>query len=387
MMDLLLKGVRWDHRRGDIRIANAIIQETGEDLAPKKGEAVLEFENHFIYPGLINSHDHLEMNLYPKLGTPPYANYMDWAKDIYRPEASPIREIQKVDIVDRLMWGGLKNLVSAATSVIHHNPWHSLLGRSEFPVNVLKKYSWAHSLAFEKDIRKKYRTDVPFIIHAGEGVDEAVQTEISSLTDLKVVGQKSVLVHAIAVDEKGIRSIAENKPSIVWCPTSNNFMFGTMAPISELKRITRVALGTDSTLTGPPTLLEEMRTAAATRLVSDSEIFNMVTELPAAIFGFNKPTLNPGSSGTLWISAANDPDYIANIFRCSPEDVAAVVVNGRVRLADRHLSRKFGLVHSFVVNGKTKYTDIAVGKLKTRIRKKVDEDILTKNPLWRLIAA
>ena len=44
---------------------------------------------HVMMPGLINAHDHLEFNLYPRLGRGPYPNAGAWARDIYHPERSP----------------------------------------------------------------------------------------------------------------------------------------------------------------------------------------------------------------------------------------------------------------------------------------------------------
>src|SRR5688572_5622474 len=118
-MDLLLKGLTWVQEKfpvqGDVRIKKGLITEINSTLEPEKREQVLRFSNHYVYPGLINAHDHLEMNLYPKLGNPPYQNFIDWGNDVYKPTKSPIKEIEKVDIDDRLLWGGVKNLISGVT--------------------------------------------------------------------------------------------------------------------------------------------------------------------------------------------------------------------------------------------------------------------------------
>ena len=45
----------------------------------------VDLEDYLILPGLINAHDHLEFNLFPRLGNGPYPNYEEWANDIYRP--------------------------------------------------------------------------------------------------------------------------------------------------------------------------------------------------------------------------------------------------------------------------------------------------------------
>jgi cytosine/adenosine deaminase-related metal-dependent hydrolase len=125
-------------RKGDVRISGGKILDTGETLVTKKNDKVAHFDNHYLYRGLINSHDHLEMNLYSRMGTPPYQNYTEWARDIYKPNDSPVKEIESIPIKYRLLWGGIKNLISGVTTVVHHNPWRYSLGHY-FPVNVLKK--------------------------------------------------------------------------------------------------------------------------------------------------------------------------------------------------------------------------------------------------------
>ncbi len=86
-----------------------------------------------------------------------------------------MREHLRVPKKVRLIWGGVKNLISGVTTVAHHNPWEgSIFGRA-FPVRVVRRYGWAHSLEFSPDIAERYRrTPIrwPFIVHAAEGTGE-----------------------------------------------------------------------------------------------------------------------------------------------------------------------------------------------------------------------
>src|SRR5439155_11568458 len=107
-------------------------------------------------PGLINAHDHLEFGLFPRLGKGPYCNATEWASDIYRPEASPVREHLSVPKRIRLLWGGIRNLLSGVTTVAHHNPYDAAFN-SRFPLRVVKRYGWAHSLDFCTDVARRYR--------------------------------------------------------------------------------------------------------------------------------------------------------------------------------------------------------------------------------------
>jgi hypothetical protein len=70
-----------------------------------------------LLPGLINAHDHLDFNLFPRLGSGPYPNATAWAEDIYHPECSPVSQQLRLPKRIRLLWGGLKNLLSGVTTV------------------------------------------------------------------------------------------------------------------------------------------------------------------------------------------------------------------------------------------------------------------------------
>jgi cytosine/adenosine deaminase-related metal-dependent hydrolase len=390
-MDFLLKNPGWhngiEQVSADIRISKGNIVEIGNNLGSKKGEHVGNFQNHFIYPGLINAHDHLEMNLYPKLGTPPYNNYVEWAKDIYHPSRSPLREIEKVDIQTRLLWGGLKNLIAGATTVIHHNPWHPLFRKREFPVNVVKTF-WAHSLAFEKELIKKAprQKDAPFVIHAGEGIDQFAFSEIPALDSLGLLKENTVLIHAIALNDQYIEILSNNHTSVVWCPSSNEFMFNQTAPAQKLKDKVKVALGSDSTLTGAPTLLHEMKSAFNTKMVSTKDIYEMVSNIPSHIFKLPYPRISPGYPANLFIAPIKHEDYFENVLNIQPADISLVLTNGipRVKNAEND-DRWLSLRYSVKVQGISKYCDMDVSSLKKKIEKKVGIKMLERNPLWNLI--
>jgi cytosine/adenosine deaminase-related metal-dependent hydrolase len=311
-------------------------------VAGFKKEVVIDLKGYFVYPGLTNWHDHLEMNLYPKLGTPPYNNYTEWMGDIYRPKESPIREIEKTDIDYRLLWGGLKNLISGVTTVYHHNASRRILRKDSFPVFV-PEIEWAHSLFVEKTFR--YRKDRPFIIHVGEGVDDFAAKETAHLDSLGYLKPNTYIVHGIRADWKLVES---QGASVIWCPSSNLYMFNKTA---DVKGRTNVLLGTDSTLTGSPTLLDEMRVAA--NFVSKEEILEMVTTNTRGFFVSSK-----------------------EIFSAHPRDIV-LVVDDKIKMQNKDLGLpplKYGKF------------DINVGKLRRHFEKKVGTRILEQNPLWDLIS-
>ena len=67
-----------------IRVGDRASRERPDDYP------ALDFEEVIAFPGLTNSHDHLEFNLYPALGHKQYADYREWGDDIHRrDEAKP----------------------------------------------------------------------------------------------------------------------------------------------------------------------------------------------------------------------------------------------------------------------------------------------------------
>lgn len=243
-----------------------------------------DISGHLILPGLINAHDHLEFNLFPRLGRGPWDSASRWAADIYRPEASPVREHLRVPKKVRLIWGGVKNLLSGVTTVAHHNPWEgSIFGRA-FPVRVVRRYGWAHSLEFSPDIAESYRrTPIrwPFIVHAAEGTGERERAEVRRLEEMGVLSRRTLLVHAVGAGSRELEAICKRGSSIVWCPSSNLFTLGRTLSMDALRSGVSIALGTDSALTADGDLIDEMRVARTATGLTAETIYAFVTTNPA----------------------------------------------------------------------------------------------------------
>ncbi|HEY3825499.1 MAG TPA: hypothetical protein VGL82_13125, partial [Bryobacteraceae bacterium] len=127
------------------RVALSASQAERIDVAVKAGRILpfdsrvndptdVDLSGHLLLPGLINAHDHLEFNLFPRLGRGPWPNASAWAAEVHRPEESPVKEHLRVPKNVRLIWGGIKNLLSGVTTVAHHNPYEPFVFTDRFPV-------------------------------------------------------------------------------------------------------------------------------------------------------------------------------------------------------------------------------------------------------------
>jgi cytosine/adenosine deaminase-related metal-dependent hydrolase len=224
----------------------------------------LDLEGLSILPGHINAHDHLDFALFPRLGNGPYPNATAWARDVYHPKRSPIVEHLRVPKCARLLWGGLRNLLAGVTTVSHHNPYEPAFDNN-FPVRVVKHYGWAHSLAFDKKIRESFDATAPgapFLIHAAEGTDTDSAQEILELDRLGVLSDRTVLIHAVALDDRAWQLIRERNVSVITCPRSNIFTLGRTA---DVPADIPLGLGTDSSLTSEGDFLDELQRFGAQR--------------------------------------------------------------------------------------------------------------------------
>lgn len=351
---------RW--LRADVRVRGSRIAESGTDLKPSKGEVEIDCSNSFIYPGLINSHDHLEFDLFNRLGEPPYANAYEWGDDLHRRWKADIAEIEKVPFRYRLWWGAWKNLLSGVTRVVHHNPYYSHF-RFAYPVDVVKRYTWAHSLRFDPDLLgalSRRRPKTPFIIHLAEGRDDVSLNEVAELNKLGGIDERTVAVHAVAINEQDIELFVRHKVSVIWCPSSNTYLFGKTAPVTSLEGRVAVALGTDSSLSGGISLFDELRVAQGLSSFSSQQLFEMVTAVPRRIFNlpFDAGALQENGRADLFVVSAAGGDPYERLIGCNPGDIRLLMSRGRVLMSDTTAGWQGHAVKkpcALVINGNEKH--------------------------------
>jgi cytosine/adenosine deaminase-related metal-dependent hydrolase len=268
-------------------------QSAGDRETPE-----IDLAGYLLLPGLINAHDHLEFGLFPKLGRGTYQNAEQWAKDIYHPDRSPIREQLDVPKPVRLWWGGIRNLLCGVTTVCHHNEFRADVFEDGFPVRVLKHYAWSHSLLFGGDIAAAFRasdSQTPYIIHLAEGVGSASAAEVFELDRMGLLDPRTVIVHGVALDDAGHDLLARRGAALIWCPGSNLFTLGMTLSPERIRQNPRIALGSDSALTAGD-LLDQISIASELGVPAE-QIFALVTTRPADVLKLQKGegTLRAGS--------------------------------------------------------------------------------------------
>lgn len=302
------------------------------------GGDCVDLAGHLVLPGLINAHDHLEFNLFPRLGSGPYPNATRWAEDIHHPDDSPVREHLQIPKPVRLWWGAVKNLVCGVTSVLHHNP---PFPSADFPVRVIERFGWAHSIKFSPNIAELHAATppgAPFLIHACEGTDTAARDEIYLLDSAGVLGPSTVLVHGVALDAAGLSLARSRGVSLVWCPSTNHFTLGKTLSREVLDSGIPIALGTDSAMTAEGDLLDEL--CAARRYVDPARLYRMVTVDAARILKLDsgEGEIRDGGLADLMVVQDHGQTPAEALLDLQPE---IVMVGGQVRLASEAMASRF----------------------------------------------
>jgi hypothetical protein len=242
---------------------------------------------HIVLPALVNAHEHLHQNGVPPLPqTAPFNNSYEWATAFQSHFHNPAVKAALARPLNVRLWqGALKNTLCGTTLVMHHDASHGLCEGASFPVRVASRCTWAHSLhqGYGPDVLASYRASpsrVPWFIHLAEGVDDLAAGELRELRHLGCLGRNTVLVHAVGLDDVDIADVLRAGAGVVWCPSSNLSLLGrTIAPrrLRILFEAGRLALGTDSRLTGAHDMLAELELARAHSDFSPRELLQLAT--------------------------------------------------------------------------------------------------------------
>ena len=329
-----------------VRIKRGRIEGIG--VAPDKTDTVLDLDGAFVFPGLINAHDHLELNSQPRLKwRERYTNAREWVADFQPRFASdPALAVNQPDsLADRLWVGGLKNLLSGVTTVCHHNPMHRPL-RQRFPVKVVHRFGFSHSLHIDGDrVAQAHRqtpTDWPWLIHAAEGVDEEAQAEVQALERLGCLAPNTVLIHGVALCADASAKVLRAGAGLVWCPSSNQFLFGRTADVRLFDDADRLALGSDSRLSGEGDLLDELKVAHQTHQLSAEGLARLVSTGAARLLRLEHAgRLAVGAPADLIVMRSSTADPFDTLVNAARIDVALVMVDGLACVGEPAMAAAF----------------------------------------------
>lgn len=317
----------------------------------KTDELNLIFDNAIVFPGLINSHDHLDFNLFPPLAGRTFKNYTEWGVYIHLKYKDVIDSVLQIPEKLRLQWGIYKNLLCGVTTVVNHG---KKINVSNDLITVFQDCQSIHSVHFEKRWRvalnNPLKKNFTAVIHCGEGTDALASNEIDRLLRSNVVKRSIVAVHGVAMS----KAQAKQFKALVWCPESNYFLLDKTAPVDRLKTSLPILFGTDSTLTGDWDIWDHIRKAKQTELLSEQELYDSLTISPASTWGLNTGAITDGLGADLVVSKAE------SFFTTDPQNILLVMHKGHISLFDEVLLLQLKTINTdeyskINLGGSTKY--------------------------------
>jgi cytosine/adenosine deaminase-related metal-dependent hydrolase len=301
-----------------------------------------------VYPGLINTHDHLQGNYRPAVGPKPgqfYLTWLPWDNDLKASDT--FKERSQLTRDDLYALSGYKCLFAGVTTVNDHFPqkFNSEI-LPTLPIRAILEYGLAHEassydlkwgdgLKIEHERAKKNKW--PFITHLAEGFDEEAMNGVDYLESLNILDRHCLLIHCIALSDNDIKKIAAAGASVSWCGFSNMFMFNVTCKVRKLMEAgVNMTIGTDSSATGTANLLAEIkydrelyRSLYGEDLPAKA-IFNMITDNAAKAFWMDQKTgtLEEGKLADILVVRQKNDDPYENLVNAAMEDIELLVLEG-----------------------------------------------------------
>jgi cytosine/adenosine deaminase-related metal-dependent hydrolase len=333
-------------------MGNIII--SGEKIAasPKESTSLIMAdlgEKSFVYPSLINTHDHLQGNYRPPVGPAPgkfYLTWLPWDNDLKASDT--FKERSNLSRENLYALSGYKCLFSGVTTVNDHFP-QKLNGviLPTLPIRAILEYGLAHEASsydlkwgdgIEVEYRRAVEKNWPFITHLAEGFDPEAMHGVETLEKLGVLDNHCLLVHCIAFSNEDIKKVSRAGASVSWCGFSNVFMFNVTCKIRRmLKEKVNVTIGTDSSATGSANLLAEMKYDRELYRKMYGEdlpartIFEMVTRNAAKAFWMQDRigVLEEGKLGDILVLSGRVNDPYENLLAAEMKDIELLILAGK----------------------------------------------------------
>ena len=338
-------------------------------------------EESFVYPSLINTHDHLQGNYRPPVGPEEgtfYLTWQPWDKDLKA--SATFTERSNMTREELYTLSSYKCIFSGVTTVNDHFP-HNLNGKilPKLPIRAIMEYGLAHEATsydlkwgdgLEAEHEKAVQNKWPFITHLCEGFDNESMHSMEALQKQGILDKHCLFIHCIALGDEDIKRAAQAGASISLCASSNMLMFNVTAKIRKMiKAGLNLTIGTDSSASGPANLLEEMKNIR--RLYQNmygedlgaQKIFEMVTANAAKAFWMQDRigSLEEGKLGDILVLKAKKDDPYENLVNASMKDIELLVLAGKPIYGEQRFLDIFdaSLEKGELPEG---YTEITVGK-------------------------
>ncbi len=333
-----------------------------------------------IFPGLIDTHNHILYDIFDESDWAPtqsYTNHNQWPNDarygamvdckqyINGEGSSPVDFGCELD-----KYGELKGLIAGTTSIVgaatpaNRSCYGSLsrtidqssngLGADAVQVATLFPNSTSANGVCTNFTSGKTHA---YLIHIAEGVDQSALNEFTTLgtvttPDGCLYDPKTAIVHGTALGDTELQLMAQSGMSLVWSPRSNVFLYGAGTDLSKttdiplaLSKGINIALAPDWSLGGSQNLLDELRFADMLDntmwgdVLSPKMLVEMVTTNAAKALGLSSVlgSIEVGKKADLMVVSGDAAAPYDALLAATPADVRLVLVGGTPLYGDAAL--------------------------------------------------
>ena len=308
----------------------------------------------FVYPGLIDLHNHIAYNclslwIAPDRSTP-WSSREQWPRDPdYKPSVSlPANALCHADGKAVLKYVETKAVIGGVTAIqgsakvgpafegwMVRNVEEETFGTGQKTVNqsVQRFSSAAQYAAAMHDLDEGHA----FLYHLAEGTDPGLITDYDNVRTHDLLEPKFLGIHSTALGAEQFTEWHSHGGTVVWSPFSNLWLYGATTDVLAARAAEmRLCLGADWSPSGSKNLLGELKVAdlySKTQLggaLSPQELCAMATCNPADALGWQDKLgrLRPGLHGDFVVMRSRDEDAYHTLIHSTEQDVLLVAING-----------------------------------------------------------
>lgn len=334
-----------------------------------------------IFPGLIDTHNHILFDIFDETDWSPskaYTNHNQWPNDAKygalvdakqwmngETAGSPVSLGCEMD-----KYGEIKGLIAGTTSIVGAaNPADKACYGSLARTIDQKPNGLGHDAVQVATLFPSTSTadsvcgnfndgsTAAYVIHVGEGVDSSALAEFSKLTTIPTVdgcldAPQTTIVHGAAFGDAEFTTMAAAGMSLVWSPKSNVFLYGGGTDLSKtanvplaLSKGIDVALAPDWSIGGSHDLLDEMRFADRVDgevwgdVLTAQKIVEMATIDAAKVLKLDSVlgSIDAGKRADLFVIGGDTTKPYDALLASTPKDVRLVLVDGVPLYGDAQL--------------------------------------------------
>lgn len=345
---------------GVLLVRDGVIADAGANITIPAGTEVIDTKG-FIYPGLIDLHNHLTWNVHPRwsAGTLTKTRYEWQAMAAYAVGlAGPQSKVRGEAPCDVERFAEVKALVWGATSTVGslYEPCTRGMARnldyfSGLFTNDVNKEPFQYRIfplelqeKDEKSVRDALAADQPVVVHLAEGIDANAAREYRMARAHGFLTKGFVIIHGVPLLEKDFEELGRNGVGFVWSPRTNIELYGKTADIAAAKKYVITAIAPDWSPSGSNGMIEELRYAAIwndqqfpTKPLTAKELVQMATVNAAKLARIDSKVgrLEKGlKADYVVVRRIPKRDAYTSIIYAAHEDVLLVAVNGRPLYGD-----------------------------------------------------